>query len=402
MFYRPAASAMNVLLKQHAAAFDNVTYLLHHRIEGSGWYREGATGSCTETPYAAAWAVADWLLQSWNTTRAGGGGAPAHVLDFFPGVQDVVPLAEGPYAAAPAKVATARFFRLGAEGGALGSGARELVSSNATHYVTRTAFVAVEAGAGGSGSIVLRTNMARPLAVSPPGVPFTELGDGGLVRVDVGAGGGAALYSAAAPPASFAVGPAGGCAAEFNFWGWPRKAGGGGGGGGPGGAPVVLRACAVGADGRVAPAQRFAWNATAGTFALLDGSGRCLSIATCDGGNGDRVTVAPCAAGAPPPPPPTGVGCDGSGSAACAAQAQAWRVTGAGARPPNAIISALGGRCIDVNGATNAGDIDVWDCALNGNEFSNEGFVFNATSGGIVTLDSDPACGCLGFCLTPS
>ena len=35
MFYRPAASAMNVLLQQRAAAFDNITYLLFNRIEGS-------------------------------------------------------------------------------------------------------------------------------------------------------------------------------------------------------------------------------------------------------------------------------------------------------------------------------------------------------------------------------
>jgi hypothetical protein len=54
MFYRPAASAMNVILQQNAAAFDNITYLLHNRIEGSTFYREGSQGSCTETPYAAA------------------------------------------------------------------------------------------------------------------------------------------------------------------------------------------------------------------------------------------------------------------------------------------------------------------------------------------------------------
>ena len=71
MFYRPAASAMNVLLGQQAAAFDNISVLLNNRIEGSTWYREGAQGSCTETPYAAAWAVVNWLVQSWNTTDAG-------------------------------------------------------------------------------------------------------------------------------------------------------------------------------------------------------------------------------------------------------------------------------------------------------------------------------------------
>ena len=43
MFYRPAASAMNVLLGQNAAAFDNITYLLDHRIEGSGVRHHGVS-----------------------------------------------------------------------------------------------------------------------------------------------------------------------------------------------------------------------------------------------------------------------------------------------------------------------------------------------------------------------
>ena len=45
MFYRPAASAMNVLLRNNAAAFDNVTYLLNRRIDWSTWYREGQEGA---------------------------------------------------------------------------------------------------------------------------------------------------------------------------------------------------------------------------------------------------------------------------------------------------------------------------------------------------------------------
>jgi len=34
MFYRPAASVMNLLLKQKEAAFDNITYVLDKRVEG--------------------------------------------------------------------------------------------------------------------------------------------------------------------------------------------------------------------------------------------------------------------------------------------------------------------------------------------------------------------------------
>jgi multidrug efflux pump subunit AcrA (membrane-fusion protein) len=65
-----------------------------------------------------------------------------------------------------------------------------LVVQNATHFVTRTSFLAVErlASAPASAPLVVRTNMARPLASSPAGVTLTELGDGGLVLVGLGAG----------------------------------------------------------------------------------------------------------------------------------------------------------------------------------------------------------------------
>ena len=223
MFYRPAASAMNVHLGQLAAAFDNVTYLMHHRIEGSTFYREGAQGSCTETPYAAAWAVGDWFLSSWNLTLASTPSG-ARVIDVYPGVADVIQLDGTPYESAPSRVATAAFWRLGAFGGVLVSGARALVAANASSYVTRTSFVAVEAPLvppRGAGPIVVRTNMARPLAASPQGTVFTELGDGGLVQLNLPPGGGAVLYSTAFPVPDFSIEAAAGCPAEFNHWGLP-------------------------------------------------------------------------------------------------------------------------------------------------------------------------------------
>ena len=165
MFYRPAASAMNVLLGQNAAAFDNVTYLLDRRIEGATWYREGPQGSCTETPYAAAWAVLNWLVDA----RDG-------VVHFFPGVDDAIRLDAGAYAAAPARAATALFYRLATRTGAVVSGKREIARKNATHFVTRTALVAVEAPAwDSSGVFLVRTTLARPLAIKGDAT-FRDLG----------------------------------------------------------------------------------------------------------------------------------------------------------------------------------------------------------------------------------
>jgi hypothetical protein len=406
MFYRPAASAMNLLLGQRAAAFDNITYLLHNRIEGSTWYREGSQGSCTETPYAAAWAVTDWLVQSWNLTLAAPGGKPVHIVDFFPGVDDVISLGGTAYTAAPAKVATAQFFRLSVEGGVLATGSRALVSANATHFVTRTSFVAVErlASASATAPLVLRTNMARPLATSPAGVSITELGDGGLVLVGITAGEGVAIFSAAAPPASFAIEACAGCPADYNHFGAPGT---GGTGPGVGGDPVVLRVCAGAGAAAAAPNQRFAFNASTGEFALQDGSGRCLSVATCDGANGDRVTLAPCVSRQPPPPPPPAagaIGCDATiapPATSCAEASQTWAINVGGS--PNSIAISTSGRCIDVNGATNPDDIDVWDCSgPTPGAYKNEEFVFDAASGTITSLCSDPTCACENFCITPS
>jgi hypothetical protein len=388
MFYRPAASAMNVVLGQSAAAFDNITFLLRERIEGSTFYREGSQGSCTETPYAAAWAVGDWLLQSWNKTAL---STPPglRIIHFFPGIDDVITLSS-PYNAAPSRVATASFWRLAAFNGAVVSGSRALVRSNSTHVVTRTAWVGVEVQTGGS--FVVRTNLLRPLAAYPTGTNFVELGGGeGLVQVTLPAGGIVALYSAAMPPPNFQIVAAAGCPAEFNHWGVsPARSG------GLQGTPVVLRNCSFDVDGRATPTQRYTWNAEAGLFALQDGSDRCLSVATCTGENGALVQLTPCSAASGGGGGPSPIGCETVG---CAAEAQTWTMTGSTGTPPNAIKTNTSGRCIDVNGAFNPDTIDVWDCSSVPGADKNEEFVWNETTGAIVSLDTNPCC--LNMCLTP-
>ena len=103
--------------------------------------------------------------------------------------------------------------------GVLASAARAVRSLDAHALVTSTAWVAVEAGpAWARTPVVIRAALARPLATLPAGVTLTELGDGGLLLVDLASSpDGVVIYSAAAPPASpGVVAAAAGCPAEFN------------------------------------------------------------------------------------------------------------------------------------------------------------------------------------------
>ena len=85
------------------------------------------------------------------------------MVDFYPGVDDVIRLDQGPYQAAPARAAEGSFWGMGTAGGVLASGKRAVVSHNTSHFVTRTDVVAVESLHGGD--VVVRTNMERPLAL---------------------------------------------------------------------------------------------------------------------------------------------------------------------------------------------------------------------------------------------
>ena len=104
MFYRPVASKMNALLGRKAAAYSNISILLMTRVTPNTFYNEGSQGSCTETPYAAAWAIGELLVQSWNNT-----------VDCFPGVEDY------PDAAHLLGISNASFYQLRTEGAFLAS-----------------------------------------------------------------------------------------------------------------------------------------------------------------------------------------------------------------------------------------------------------------------------------------
>lgn len=143
---------------------------------------------------------------------------------------------------------------------------------------------------------------------------------------------------------------------------------------------VVLRPCVFDGAGLASPPQRYAYNVSSSAFELQDGSGRCLSLASpCAGNDGDVAVLAPCA----------------PGGGAC----QTWSASGASGNPPNAFSTPSSGRCLEVNGAHNANLLDVWDCATPPSQWKNMEWSFNATSGAIASLDTDPAL--TNLCITP-
>ena len=298
LFGRAPCASMNADLGRHADALDNMTYFARTRIDGGGWYWEGAATICNEATYLAGYTLADWLLQSWNETNlagAGPGGAPVKILELFRGAPDSVRLDDGAYVAAPSAIATGSFYQLAAEGGFLVSAAREqdLTSSDPAVYKARTSFVAIESTVGGP--CVLRTDMPRPLHTSPAGVELTELGDGGVVKVGIEKSESIAIWGGSTVP-PLVISPKQGCPHQQNFWG--------------GGVVInpearaarqpddhnktVLKPCNSDADGALVASQR--WRrvecpAGAVAFELDDGSGRCLTVADCAGAGKDTSAV---------------------------------------------------------------------------------------------------------------
>jgi hypothetical protein len=428
LFGRGPCAAMNADLGRHAAALDNMTFLVRTRILGSGWYGEGGgyTTVCNEAPYLAAYTLADWLLQSWNATTLAGVGlhnGPVKVLELFKGAPNSVPLVNvSAYEAAPASIATGSFFRLAAEGGFLVSAVREKVAAtdgDAAAYRARTVFVAVESTVGGP--CVLRIPdemMARPLRTHPANVSVKELGDGGLVQLLISKGQSAAIWSGlsnAKPPALVVIAKSG-CPTQQNFWGGgvianpeARR---------PSPPPpndtktkVVLRPCKF-ANGLLSPSQR--WQMSAATpetyvrFELLDGSKRCLAV------SGVSVALRPCAnalhnagvdehASARQSPigcqmPWTDVDMWPRGHKSPPTTSQEWTFSRGF---PNGIQSKASGACLEIHGGQDPQKIDVDGCqrCVKPCTVNNMEWKFNASSGALVSLCTPP-CKAGGWCLT--
>jgi hypothetical protein len=381
LFFRPAAAHMNVMLGRLPAAWSNLTFLVLEsgRIEANTFYREGTAGSCTETPYAGAWAIADWLLQSHNDSFAPG---EAGLIDVFPGVSDMIDLFSDAGAAEAAGVALASFFRLAAEGGFVVSAARRLdaQSSNASFYATNTAWLSVESRFGAS--LRVRTSLARPLVASgPPGISLTELGDRVVLISGVGAGDAVMLYSASAPPsaADLVVSPAAGCAADFNYWGLSAT---------PSPAAQLLPC------GSLPPLAQWRFDNATGQLSVRDGSGRCLARAGGGGADNTAVVLAACAIAET----------FGSAGDGCIARhderaliSQQWQFVAA--HQANLVAASVPGECVSIFGGDSCAPPDcaivLWACADSG--CLNQSWLLDEETGALTTLDTAPQL--TGLCL---
>jgi alpha-L-fucosidase 2 len=131
---------MSALMQRHEAAFGNITFLLDKYIQPNTMYYEGNHFPCGETPPAAAGALQDLLLQSWDEN-----------IHVFPSVDDD-------------KLRQVSFYEFRTEGAFLVSARRE----NGT-----TMFVQITSLAGEP--CVLKTDMMPPLYADPPSITFHSI-----------------------------------------------------------------------------------------------------------------------------------------------------------------------------------------------------------------------------------
>lgn len=334
-FCRPAMSQMSVQFGRREAAVTNITFLLDEWMKPNTFYTEGSNGPCTETPYAATYAMQALMLSSYNGTQR-----------VFPGVDD-------------ATLPGAAFYGLRGEGAFLVSAARR---NNATR------FVAVESEAGLP--LIIEADMPEPWAITADAaagqVTLAKLQPvlpGLLPRYEViglPARSSAVLFPAAQPvtAADVTISPAPGCPADLNYWGMAPKAA----------TPASVQLAPCGNGSAPSAQQMFDLiNATVGTdsgFQLqLRGSqsgpqgAMCVGSTGCGTADSTLVALVPCQ-GTDSEPGCHSIGCGGANTV--------WAWSPASPFPdrlrlPFASAQQGGPVCMDVPGATGP-TVDLWAC----------------------------------------
>ena len=216
-FFRPVASKMSMLLGRPGAAYGNISTLIYNFffVHSNTFYGESG-GPCTETPYAAAWAISELFAQSWNTS-----------LDFFPAIPDVIIKSSD---GVLASLADAAFFRLRTMGGYLISAKREVLVENSTHVMSNAKWLVIERPSSHQDTkITFSTTMIRPLKAVDCDEPLATIplletgGNYAVLAVPAGTECVAVFSGGSEVPTELEISPSAGNASYYNFWGFPDR-----------------------------------------------------------------------------------------------------------------------------------------------------------------------------------
>jgi len=187
-FARAGVSSMNTLLGRPVAAYTNITWLLENWIKPNTMYSECEFCPCGETPLAAASAIQDMLLDSYNNS-----------IHVFPGTDTSV-------------MQDVSFYQLRAQGAFLVSAALDN-----SGLVT---FVQVESLAGEPCTVT--ANIPLPWAVYPPSIKLQFTNKNTANLVNFGKGDVVIIYNSSGNVIGdplFTIKPSEGIPAQYNFWG---------------------------------------------------------------------------------------------------------------------------------------------------------------------------------------
>jgi len=183
-FSLTGASSMNSLINRPESAFGNITELLATRITPNTFYYEGFW-PCGETPPAAASAMQDWVIQSWDNK-----------INVFPAVDDT-------------HIDSIAFYNLRAEGAFL-------ISSQRVNGTTQ--FIQIESLAGEP--CILQTDIPPPYKTDPPNVVIKILANGDLL-IGLEVNQTVVITSASSSSCcDFVISPVIGDPSMYNFWGF--------------------------------------------------------------------------------------------------------------------------------------------------------------------------------------
>jgi hypothetical protein len=249
------------------------------------------------------------------------------------------------------------------------------------------------------------TNPNGQLAqVALTGLPGTVAGTSRYNVSGLQPGDNATLYSVSNPPSSLTLGADEGCPSNYNFWGTMFASGGGGSSNLPVPASGEMQIAPCNNGSSPNASQAFTWVAVDGdwvqlvlTSTLSTADPLCLTVSSCSPSEDASVFMASCMSSSPSNS--SSSACYDA-SSSCGIALQLWNFNSN--YQPNGLQSQVQASstawCLDMPGAYGP-TVDLYTCDTNNEQFSNQDWTFDSTTGAVVSLLSRPGWG-PGYCLT--